>query len=76
MSLLTAQHKRELADIQRELDRLRSNGNPERVIAELEERNRDMEQLLKQKCAEIEENDDRALEYVYRAFTAVQCQTN
>jgi myosin protein heavy chain len=76
VSLLTAQHKRELADVQRELDRLQSNGNPERVIAELEERNKDMEQLLQQKCAEIEENDDRALEYVHRAFAVVQRQSN
>ena len=75
MSLLTAQYKRELADAQRELDRLRSNGNPEQVIAELEERNKDMEQLLKQKCAEIEENDDRALEYVHRTL-AVGRQAN
>lgn len=64
LSLLTAHHKRELAEVQQELDRLRSKSNLEQVTAELEERVRDMEQLLKQKCAEIEENDDRTLEYV------------
>ncbi|KAF5323386.1 hypothetical protein D9611_005608 [Ephemerocybe angulata] len=62
VSLLTAQHKRELTDAQRELERLRSKSNLEQITAELEERNQEMEELLKQKCAEIEENDDRALE--------------
>ncbi|KAF6766708.1 hypothetical protein DFP72DRAFT_1089472 [Ephemerocybe angulata] len=62
VSLLTAQHKRELTDAQRELERLRSKSNLEQITTELEERNQEMEELLKQKCAEIEENDDRALE--------------
>lgn len=64
LSLLTAQHKREMAEVQREVERLRSKSNLEQTIAELEERNQEMDQLLKQKCAEIEENDDRTLGYV------------
>ncbi|KAJ2914770.1 hypothetical protein MD484_g5634, partial [Candolleomyces efflorescens] len=61
LSLLTAQHKREMAEMQREVERLRSKSNLEQTIAELEERNQEMDQLLKQKCIEIEENDDRTL---------------
>ncbi|KAJ2931894.1 hypothetical protein H1R20_g5200, partial [Candolleomyces eurysporus] len=62
LSLLTAQHKREMAEAQREVERLRSKSNLEQTIAELEERNQEMDQLLKEKCTEIEENDDRTLE--------------
>jgi len=66
LGLLTAQHKREMAEVQRELDRHRSKQNLQAIIAELEERNEEMERLLKEKCTEIEENDDRVLEYVSR----------
>jgi hypothetical protein len=64
LSLQGAQHKREMADVQRQLAGLRSQPNLQDALAELEERNNEMEELLRAKCAEIEENDDRALEYV------------
>lgn len=64
LSLQGAQHKREMADLQRELTLLRSQPNLRDAVAELEERNNEMEALLRTKCTEIEENDDRALEYV------------
>ncbi|TFK41836.1 hypothetical protein BDQ12DRAFT_677245 [Crucibulum laeve] len=60
--LQTAQHKREMDDLYSELTMLRSTPTLEHVVAELEERNNEMEELLRAKCAEIEENDDRALE--------------
>jgi hypothetical protein len=66
LSLQNAQHKREMAELERELSAFRSMPMPnlEQALAELEERNSEMEELLRNKCVEIEENDDRALEYV------------
>lgn len=64
LSLQNAQHKREMTELQRELSAFRSRPNFEQVLADLEERNSEMEELLRSKCAEIEANDDRALEYV------------
>ena len=66
MSLQNAQHKREMTELERELSAFRSMPNLEQALAELEERNSEMEELLRNKCVEIEENDDRALEYVFR----------
>ena len=64
LSLQNAQHKRETSELQRELAILRSRPNLEQALSELEERNTEMEELLRAKCAEIEENDDRVLESV------------
>ena len=64
LSLQNAQHKREMIELERELSAFRSMPNLEQALAELEERNSEMEELLRNKCVEIEENDDRALEYV------------
>jgi multidrug resistance efflux pump len=54
-----AQFKRELSKLQ---DQLTGRHDLDEALANLEERNNEMEELLKAKCAEIEENDDRALE--------------
>ncbi|KAF9531931.1 hypothetical protein CPB83DRAFT_785717 [Crepidotus variabilis] len=62
LSLQNAQHKRETTELQRELSNLQSRPNLEGALSELEERNNEMEELLKAKCAEIEANDDRVLE--------------
>ncbi|CAA7264831.1 unnamed protein product [Cyclocybe aegerita] len=62
LSLQNAQHKRETSELQRELSTLRSRPNLENALYELEQRNNEMEELLRAKCAEIEENDDRVLE--------------
>ncbi|KAL0951627.1 hypothetical protein HGRIS_008308 [Hohenbuehelia grisea] len=62
LSLQSAHHKRELADLQKELAALHSRPDMDSVVAELEERNNEMEELLRAKCAEIEDNDDRVLE--------------
>ncbi|KAG6829266.1 hypothetical protein H0H87_012083 [Tephrocybe sp. NHM501043] len=62
LSLQGAQHKREMTDLNRQLTALRSQPNLQSALAELEERNDEMEELLRKKCVEIEENDDRALE--------------
>ena len=54
-----------MTELERELSAFRSTPNLEQALAELEERNSEMEELLRNKCVEIEENDDRALEYVF-----------
>ncbi|ESK92696.1 hypothetical protein Moror_15991 [Moniliophthora roreri MCA 2997] len=61
-NLQSAQHKREMLNLTRELASLKARPNLEDALAELEERNNEMEELLKLKCAEIEENDDRVIE--------------
>lgn len=62
LTLQSAQYKREMADLKRELTTLQSRPNLEHIVTELEDHNNEMEELLRSKCAEIEENDDRSLE--------------
>ncbi|KAF7347608.1 hypothetical protein MVEN_01517700 [Mycena venus] len=62
LSLQNAQHRREMSELEKQLTALQAQPDLSGVIADLEERNNEMEELLKNKCAEIEENDDRALE--------------
>jgi len=62
LSLQNAQHKRETSDLQHQVASLRRIPNFETALHELEERNNEMEELLRSKCAEIEANDDRVLE--------------
>lgn len=57
-----AHQQRQLASLQREMEELRTMPDLQNAFAELEERNNDMEELLRLKTAEIEENDDRSLE--------------
>lgn len=68
LSLQSAQFKRELAKLQDKLVELESR-RLEDALVDLEEKNNEMEKLLRAKCAEIEENDDRALEYVTSGST-------
>ncbi|SJL06365.1 uncharacterized protein ARMOST_09701 [Armillaria ostoyae] len=62
LSMQNSHHKREIAEMQRELAAFKTKPNLDTVIAHLEERNNEMEELLRAKCAEIEENDDRTLD--------------
>jgi len=62
LSLQNAQHKRETSELQRQVTSLRRVPNFEMALQELEERNNEMEELLRSKCVEIEANDDRVLE--------------
>ena len=68
LSLVNVENKRQVTDLQKELKAYESRGHIETALAQLEERNNEMEELLRAKCAEIEENDDRALEYVCLLF--------
>ena len=61
LSLNDAQHKESLAALQRELDALRKKPNLEARLQELQERYDEMEEDLKEKCAEIERTDDKYL---------------
>lgn len=61
LSLKDAQHKESLAALQRELDVLREKPSLEAHLQELQERYDEMEEDLKEKCAEIERTDDKYL---------------
>ncbi|KAJ3926459.1 MAG: hypothetical protein NXY57DRAFT_1112904 [Lentinula lateritia] len=58
LSLQNTQHKREVSQLHHELEALKGRPDLESVVAELEERINEMEDLLRRKCEEIEENDD------------------
>lgn len=73
LGLQNAQHKREMSELQRQLAVLKSQPNLQSALVELEERNNEMEELLRNKCTEIEENDDRALEYVCSVTHSQNC---
>ena len=64
----TIQHEQAVASLKRELNSLRAQPRLEDEIAELKEKNAEMEELLRAKCLEIEENDDRFIEYVLIHF--------
>lgn len=65
LSLQTAQYERTMSNLNRELAALRSQPNLEETVTQLQARNDEMDELLRSKCAEIEENDDRFIEYVF-----------
>ncbi|KAG2756501.1 hypothetical protein P692DRAFT_20843751 [Suillus brevipes Sb2] len=62
LALQTTQHEKAMTSLRWELDAVRSEPKLHDVVAELEEKNREMDQLLQSKCAEIEDYDDRILE--------------
>jgi hypothetical protein len=61
LSLKDAQYKESLAALQRELDAFRDKPSLEVCLQELQERYDEMEEDLKEKCAEIERTDDKYL---------------
>ena len=56
------QQEQTINALKRDLQAMRSNPSLEEKIADLEERTMDLEELLRNKCAEIEDNDDRIIE--------------
>ncbi|KAI0660695.1 hypothetical protein C8Q70DRAFT_1152984 [Cubamyces menziesii] len=62
LAMQTIQHEQAVASLKRELNSLRAQPRLEDEIAELKEKNAEMEELLRAKCLEIEENDDRFIE--------------
>jgi peptidoglycan hydrolase CwlO-like protein len=61
LSLKDAQHKEAVKALQRELDALREKPSLEAQLQELQERCDEMEEDLKEKCAEIEKTDNKYL---------------
>ncbi|KAG1904772.1 uncharacterized protein F5891DRAFT_945033 [Suillus fuscotomentosus] len=64
LALQITQHEKAISSLRWELDAVRSEPKLHDIVAELEERTREMDQLLQSKCAEIEDYDDRILEQV------------
>ncbi|KAL4246311.1 hypothetical protein ABKN59_008967 [Abortiporus biennis] len=62
LSMQEVHHDKALASLHRELDSLRGNAKLQNTVADLQEKNAEMEDLLRAKCLEIEENDDRFIE--------------
>ncbi|KAI9057754.1 hypothetical protein FKP32DRAFT_1323349 [Trametes sanguinea] len=62
LAMQTIQHEQTVASLKRELNALRAQPRLEEEIADLKEKNAEMEELLRAKCLEIEENDDRFIE--------------
>lgn len=62
LTLQATQHEKVVAALRREISSLQSGPELRSALADLEERNREMDDLLRAKCQEIEEYDDRILE--------------
>lgn len=61
LSIKDAQHKEAVATLQRELDALREKPSLEARLQELQQRCDEMEEDLREKCAEIERTDEKYL---------------
>lgn len=66
----SVQHEKAMASLRSEINSLQKNSQLEGTVADLTERNNEMEQLLQAKCLEIEENDDRVIECVHLTLIA------
>ncbi|OBZ79957.1 hypothetical protein A0H81_01552 [Grifola frondosa] len=62
LSMQMMQHDQTVVSLERELKSLKANANLVDTVAELKVKNAEMEELLRSKCLEIEENDDRFIE--------------
>ena len=65
LAMQSIQHEQTIASLRRELQALRTQPRFEDELAELKEKNVEYEELLRAKCLEIEENDDKFIEYVF-----------
>lgn len=61
-SMRGIQQEQTINALKRDLQALRANPSLEEKIADLEEQNMHLEDILRNKCAEIEDNDDRIIE--------------
>ena len=62
LAMQSIQHEQTIASLRRELQALRTQPRFEDELAELKEKNVEYEELLRAKCLEIEENDDKFIE--------------
>ncbi|EKM61630.1 uncharacterized protein PHACADRAFT_84405 [Phanerochaete carnosa HHB-10118-sp] len=59
LSLQAVQHEKIVSGLRNEIETLQETSKLAEAVEELREQNQEMENLLKAKCLEIEENDDR-----------------
>ena len=59
LDLQVAQHNKAVDSLRKELAALQDTARLADTVTDLEEKNQEMDVLLKAKCQEIEENDDR-----------------
>ncbi|KAJ3555467.1 hypothetical protein NM688_g2563 [Phlebia brevispora] len=64
LDLQVAQHNKTVASLRKELVALQETVKLEDTVADLQGKNAEMEELLKAKCQEIEENDDRFIKFL------------
>lgn len=64
LTLQTVQHEKLVSSLRSQLAGLEQTADLRDRIADLEEKNAQMDEWLKAKCLEIEENDDRFIAYV------------
>jgi chromosome segregation ATPase len=64
LTFQSAQHEQSIASLRREIQLLRATSGPDERVQELEEKIGYMDELMRSKTQEIEENDDRFIEYV------------
>jgi hypothetical protein len=62
LTFQSAQHDKAVASLEREIQLLRATSRPDEKIQELEEKISYMDELMRSKTQEIEENDDRFIE--------------
>jgi len=62
LTLQATQHEKVVAALRREVASLQYGPELRSALADLEEKNQEMDDLLRAKCQEIEEYDDRILE--------------
>ncbi|EJF67242.1 hypothetical protein DICSQDRAFT_76797 [Dichomitus squalens LYAD-421 SS1] len=62
LAMQTIQHEQTVASLRRELNALRIQPSYADELAELKEKNAEYEELLRAKCLEIEENDDKFID--------------
>jgi hypothetical protein len=58
--------QQDIKSLQLEIQQLQTKPDTKALLAELEEKSRDMEELLRKKCEEIENHDDRVMECVLK----------
>ena len=62
LTFQSAQHDQAVASLEREIQLLRAKSRPDEKVQELEEKISHMDELMRSKTQEIEENDDRFIE--------------
>ncbi|KAI1793127.1 hypothetical protein LXA43DRAFT_1180530 [Ganoderma leucocontextum] len=62
LAMQSIQHEQTIASLKRELNALRTQPRFEDQLSELKEKNAEYEELLRAKCLEIEDNDDKFID--------------